>query len=216
MQHQPLEVIVTKLFIIFALALATGCSSTREYERGAYAPAVPAPTFSPAQDAPHTTGQPGYLPVPRAPRGTDRRIAPARPYPQMMAADGDERRAILLLLDEPVANPGTDSITQRDFAACWKDFKALAEKWRADVLKMSKAEVLCLRHKVLAHCGARKNERKAKAERTPYDGTWEDIMANAHHQRHVCGPDDLYESDRVVKLWNKMLDEGDDHMGWRP
>lgn len=205
-----------KRFILSFLALsAVACSSGHQYERGAYTTPVRAPAFSPTQDAPHTTGQPGYVNGQRVERSPNRRYVEPSREPQMMAADGDSARAVALVIDEPLPKATPAGIDDKEFAACWRDFDLLARGNKRELLTWSPEEVRCLRHKVLSHCGARKVERR-KAER--YDPTFEDEMASKKRTTRACGRKDEFNTGRVVEFGNRMMDYGDSSagFGWRP
>lgn len=196
-------------------ALALGCSSGHQYARGAYATPVRAPAFSPAEDAPHTRGQPGYVNGQRVERSPNKRYVEPSREAQMMAADGDARRTVELLINEPVPKDTPPGIEDKEFAACWRDFGRLALDNKRHLLTFSPEEVRCLRHKVLSHCGARKVERRTPDD---YDPTFEDQMISRKRTQRVCGRKDEYNSDRVVEFGNRMMDYGDSSagFGWRP
>lgn len=197
----------------FALHMA-GCSSSSQYERGAYTPPVRAPTFTPAEDAPHTRGQPGYVNGQRVDRSPNRRYVEPSREPQMMAADGDDKRAVELLINEPVPKSTPEGIEDREFAACWRDFGRLALDNNRHLLTFSPEEFRCLRHKVLSHCGARKVERRTKRD---YDSTFEDEMASTRKTKRACGRKDEFNTSRVVDFANRMMNYGDSSagFGWR-
>jgi hypothetical protein len=77
--------------LVLALLLLCACSSGSEYRRGTH---VRPPSFHPAQDAPHTVGQPGHL-QPRTdyPRSPHTRVLPQTPgtarQPGLWAGGGD-------------------------------------------------------------------------------------------------------------------------------
>lgn len=63
--------------LVLALLLLCACSSGGEYRRGTH---VRPPAFHPAQDAPHTVGQPGHLqPRTEYPRSPHTRVLPQTP-----------------------------------------------------------------------------------------------------------------------------------------
>jgi hypothetical protein len=214
MHHNPQPEVSVKRFALSFLALiAVACSSGSQYERGAYTPPVRAPTFSPAEDAPHTRGQPGYVNGQRVERSPNRRYVEPSNEPQMMAADGDDNRAVELLINEPVPKATPDGIEDAEFAACWRDFDLLARGNKRELLTWSPEEVRCLRHKVLSHCGARMIEKR-KARK--YDPTFEDEMASK--KKRACGRNDEFNTSRVVDFGNRMMEHGDSNagFGWRP
>lgn len=214
MQHNPRKEVMLKHTLPLLAALALGCSSGTQYERGAYATPVRAPTFSPAEDAPHTRGQPGYVNGQRVQRSPNRRYVEPSREPQMMAADGDSQRAVELLIDEPIPKSTPDGIEEKEFAKCWRDFDLLARGNKRELITWSPEEVRCLRHKVLSHCGARMIERR-KARN--YDPTFEDEMASKKRRTRACGRKDEFNTDRVVDWANRMMDHGDSNagFGWR-
>lgn len=204
-----------KRLILPLLALsAVGCSSGTQYERGAYTTPVRAPAFDPMTDAPHTTGQPGYVNGQRVERSPNRRYVEPSREPQMMAADGDSERAVELLINEPVPKSTPDGIEDNEYAACWRDFGRLALDNKRHLLSFSPEEVRCLRHKVLWHCGARKVEKRKAGK---YDPTYEDGMASRKRTPRACGRRDEFNTDRVVDFANLMMDYGDSNagFGWR-
>lgn len=202
-----------RIILMVAVLSTLACSSGTQYERGAYITPVRAPAFDPVTDAPHTTGQPGYVNGQRVERSTNKRYAPASKEPQMMAADGDSQRAVELMFSEPVPDETPDGLKDSEFAKCWRDFQRLLERERDAVLKLSAEEVRCMRHVVLAHCGARQVEARTLAVGKKYDDTFEDFQAS--RQRRVCGKKDEYHTRRAVDLRNKMMTYGDDVLNWR-
>jgi hypothetical protein len=77
---------------VLALSTLTYCSSTPEapsqYHQGVYRP-VRAPVFTPSQDAPITTGQPGHVRTqPQPERSPHKRVLPASVEPGLWAGDG--------------------------------------------------------------------------------------------------------------------------------
>lgn len=204
-----------KLSLPLPFLLALACSSSSQYERGAYTPRPPAPTFNPTTDAPHTTGQPGYVNGQRVERSPNKRYATPSDQPQMMAADGDARRTVELMLKESVPDTTPEGIGRDDFAACWKDIQKMMSRERDLLLTFSPQEVRCLRHRVLAHCGARKNEWKAKHEGLKYSPAFEDFMASDAHKR-ACGKRGEFRTERTIGPGNRFMQSGDDTLGWRP
>lgn len=198
------------LFTLFA------CASSSQYERGAYMPPPSAPAFNPATDAPHTTGQPGYVNGQRADRSPNHRYVTPSKEPQMMAADGDDRRAVELMFSEPVPDETPDGIEGKEYAKCWKDIQRMLKDNRDATLTFSPEEVRCVRHKTLAHCGARQIERRTKEAGDEYDGKYEDFMASRDQRVKACGKRDKYNTERVVNMGNRLMDRGDDDLGWRP
>lgn len=76
--------------LLLAAMLCAACASSppSEYQRGSYRP-VRAPTFTPAEDAPHTVGQPGHLRQPQEyPRSPHKRLLPPTQEPGLWAGDG--------------------------------------------------------------------------------------------------------------------------------
>lgn len=203
------------LFLPALLALAA-CSSSSPYERGAYTVRPPpASTFSPTEDAPHTTGQPGYVNGRRVERSPNKRYTAPSAEPQIMAADGDDRRTIELMLDEPVPEETPEGIPDVEYAKCWNDLRRMMKRDRDALLKFYPKEVQCLRNRVLAHCGGRQNEARAKKTGEKYDDTYEDFMASAP-ARKACGPNNEHWTDRVSEYIRKYTQHGDDILGWRP
>lgn len=200
----------------FTALFSVACSSGTQYERGAYTPPVRAPAFDPMTDAPHTRGQPGYVNGQRVERSPNRRYVEPSREPQMMAADGDARRTVELLLAEDVPGDTPEGIEDAEYAKCWKDIRRMLKDNREWVLKFSPEEVRCMRHKVLAHCGARQIEGRILKAREDYDGTFEDFMASKGPRQKACGKRDRYVTDRVVDMSNKLMRHGDDVLGWRP
>jgi hypothetical protein len=201
-----------RLALSFLALSAVACSSGSQYERGAYTTPVRAPAFDPMTDAPHTTGQPGYVNGQRVERSPNRRYVEPSREPQMMAADGDDARAVELLINEPLPK-SPKGIEDNEFSACWRDFDLLARGNKRELLTWSPEEVRCLRHKVLWHCGARMVEKR-KARK--YDATFEDEMAS--RMKKVCGRKDEFNTRRVVDYANRMMEHGDSNagFGWRP
>lgn len=200
---------------LLSLLLSLACASTPDYERGAYAPRPPAPTFSPSQDAPHTRGQPGYVNGQRVERSPNKRHVTPSEQPQMMAADGDERRTVELMLTEDVPEETPDGISDALYEKCWKDLLKMMRSERDDILRMSPEEVRCMRNRVLAHCGARKNRQYADRTGEKYDATFEDYMAGEEN-RKACGKRHQYWTGRVTDYVNKFTQHGDDILGWLP
>lgn len=211
MQHNPRKEVMLKQTLPLIAALALGCSSGTQYERGAYTPPVRAPTFSPAEDAPHTRGQPGYINGQRVERSPNKRYVEPSREPQMMAADGDERRAVELMFNEPVPKETPPGIERKQYEQCWKDFLNMMRNERDDVLSFSSNEVRCLRNRVIAHCGARKIQ-KAKGDDATQ--TFEDYMADKDNEKN-CGKRHQFWTDRVTKQMLKMEEFGEDVLGWR-
>lgn len=195
-------------------ALALGCSSSSQYERGAYTTPVRAPAFDPATDAPHTRGQPGYVNGQRVERSPNKRYVEPSREPQMMAADGDDKRAVELLINEPVPKATPDGIKDEEYATCWRDFGRLALDNKRHLLTFSPEEVRCLRHKVLSHCGARKVQKRTTKD---YDDTFEVAMADKKRTARTCGRKDEFNTRRVVDFANHMMNYGDSNagFGWR-
>ena len=205
---------LSMLFIPAALML--GCASGSQYERGAYTVRPPpASTFSPTQDAPHTMGQPGYVNGQRVERSPNRRYASPSATPQMMAADGDNRRTVELMLSEDVPEETPEGIERSDYEKCWEDLLKMMGRDRDALLKFYSKEVQCLRNRVLAHCGARQNAARAKNTGERYDDTFEDFMASAP-ARKACGPNHEHWTARVSEYIRNYTRHGDDILGWRP
>lgn len=202
-----------KLHLLSLLTLSA-CSSSSQYERDAYMPR-PAPTFDPMTDAPHTVGQPGYVNGQRTERSTNRRYAAPSKEPQMMAADGDDRRTVELMLTEAVPETTPEGIERADYAKCWKDFLKMANRERDALLRFSPEEVRCMRNRVLAHCGTRQVVKRAERAGEKYDPTFEDFMAGAVN-RTACGKSHEFWTDRVANVINKFNQHGDDILGWQP
>lgn len=196
-------------------AIAVGCSSGHQYERGAYTPPVRAPTFNPTQDAPHTAGQPGYVNGQRVERSPNRRYVEPSREPQMMAADGDSERAVELVINERLPKSTPAGLEDEEYAACWKDFWTLAYSNKRVLMTFSPEEMRCLRHGFLWHCGSRKIEKRKGDEP---DSTYENKMAMKRVTKRACGVDDEHSTRRVVDWLNRMIDHGDSNagFGWRP
>lgn len=193
-------------------ALALGCSSGSQYERGAYTPPVRAPAFDPATDAPHTRGQPGYVNGQRTQRSPNKRYVEPSREPQMMAADGDDARAIQLMCDEPVPNVNGDDAINEDFAKCWKDFQKMIKERERKMKGMSKEEMVCLRHHVLTECGISKSKARARVDGVHREGAFEAIMAAANRAR--CGPGDVFYTRTVLMFHQKFNEQGRFDYGW--
>jgi hypothetical protein len=204
-----------KLHLLFPVLLSIACASSPDYERGAYAPRPPAPTFTPSQDAPHTTGQPGYVGGRRVERSPNRRHVTPSDHPQMMAADGDARRAVELMLSEDEPRDTPEGIPEALYEKCWKDLLRMMQADRDEMLRMSPEEVRCLRNRVLAHCGARQLSKLADRTGEKYDDTFEDFMAGAEN-RKACGKKHESWTGRVTDYINKYVRHGDDILGWQP
>jgi hypothetical protein len=89
---EPL-VYATAMHRLLPLLLLAACSSTPdvppEYRQGVYRPAPP--VFNPAQDAPHTVGQPGHLRQPQEyPKSPHKRELPPTKEPGLWAGDGEQ------------------------------------------------------------------------------------------------------------------------------
>lgn len=196
-------------------AIAVGCSSGHQYERGAYTPPVRAPTFNPTQDAPHTAGQPGYVNGQRVERSPNRRYVEPSREPQMMAADGDSERAVELVINERLPKSTPAGLEDEEYAACWKDFWTLAYSNKRVLMTFSPEEMRCLRHGFLWHCGSRKIEKRKGSEP---DSKYENAMARKRVTKSACGVDDEHSTPRVVDWLNRMIDHGDSNagFGWRP
>lgn len=203
-----------RIILSFLAMAAVACSSATQYERGAYTTPVRAPAFDPMTDAPHTTGQPGYVNGQRVERSPNRRYVEPSREPQMMAADGDNKRAVELIIDEPLPKAPPKGIEDKEFAKCWRDFDLLARGNKRELLTWSPEEVRCLRHKVLSHCGARMVEKRGARD---YDSTFEDEMASKKKTTRACGRKDEFNTSRVVDYANRMMDHGDSNagFGWR-
>lgn len=204
-----------RIILSFLALAAVACSSGTQYERGAYTTPVRAPAFDPMTDAPHTTGQPGYVNGQRVERSPNRRYVEPSREPQMMAADGDSKRAVELIIDEPLPKAQPKGIEDKEFAKCWRDFDLLARGNKRELITWSPEEVRCLRHKVLSHCGARMVEKRGARK---YDSTFEDEMASKKKTTRSCGRKDEHNTSRVVDYANRMMDHGDSNagFGWRP
>lgn len=203
-----------RLILSFLALAAVACSSGTQYERGAYTTPVRAPAFSPTQDAPHTTGQPGYVNGQRVERSPNRRYVEPSREPQMMAADGDSARAVELLINEPLPKSTPAGLEDEEYAACWKDFWTLAYSNKRILMTFSPEEFRCLRHGFLWHCGSRKIEKRKGDEP---DSTYENKMAMKRVTKGACGVDDEHSTRRVVDWLNRMIDYGDSSagFGWR-
>lgn len=233
----------TPSLVLLALAsLATlACSSGQEYRRGTAAPVRPSsPTFRPSQDAPHTTGQPGHTEGPAVRRSPNTRyVEPRRDgAPQLMAADGDDARAVELMLSEPV--PATpEGLAPSAWAKCWEDFKDMA-RGAPRFRRLSLAEAKCLRNRVLNHCGARfveaadrgdsdflkryppkpmqapagQSPRGARTVGVYSEHDFEEAMAGRRAYR-ACGREHEFWTDRVSDLMRDFERHGDDVLGWR-
>lgn len=195
--------------------LPAACAAPTQYERGAYVVRPPpASTFNPAEDAPHTAGQPGYIDGRRVERSPNKRYVSPSAEPQMMAADGDDRRAVELMFSEPVPTKTPAGVEDAEYAKCWKDFQKLLDRERDAILKFSPEELRCMRYKVLSHCGARLIEGRTSAVGKQYDSTFEDLRASK--QKTACGKRDEFITRRVVDYNNEFNRYGDDVLGWRP
>ena len=200
------------LFLPLVAAFVTSaCSGPTQYERGAYSTPVRAPAFDPATDAPHTTGQPGYVNGQRVDRSPNRRYAEPSRDPAMMAADGDARRAVELMFSEPVPKETPPGIARDEYVQCWKDFIRLMNNERDAILAFSPEEVRCLRNRVLAHCGARKVHKRAGGTSS---FEYEDYMAGVDNAR-TCGKRHQFWTARVTKHMVHMEELGDEVYGWK-
>ncbi|MFP2963363.1 hypothetical protein ACLEPN_37825 [Myxococcus sp. 1LA] len=118
--------------------LLSACAGPDAYERTAVRPPPPtrAPRHNPAEDAPHTKGQPGYVDSAgrHVPRGKDRRHLPPSERPGIWASDGDERRASALQTPAPMADsrPAGVPKSARDF--CRQEAARLAQQAGAEGL----------------------------------------------------------------------------------
>lgn len=193
----------------------SACSGPSQYERGAYTPPVRAPTFSPAEDAPHTAGQPGYVNGQRVQCSPNKRYVEPSKEPQAMAADGDDRRAVELLINESVPKDTPLGLGEREFALCWNDFRRLVTDNQRWLLTFSPEEFRCMRHGVLWHCGSRQIAKRKSKDSERINWAFEDEMARKQTTKRVCGRNDEFITSRVVDFGNKMKDYGDNHMGWR-
>lgn len=203
-----------KLLLLPLFAVA--CASSPDYARGAYTPrAPPAPTFSPTQDAPHTKGQPGHVGGRGVSRSANRRHVAPSARPQMVAADGDARRTVELMLQEPAPSATLEGIEAEAVAICWADILKMLNAERDLFLSFSPQEVRCLRHIVLAHCGARQNEKRAKRDGKKYDPAYEHFMASQAGVK-ACGKRGEFMSNRVTDPYRRFTRHGDDVLGWRP
>ena len=203
---------MNRLILPFLALLAVACSSGSQYERGTYTTPVRAPSFSPAEDAPHTRGQPGYVNGQRVQRSPNRRYAEPSREPQMMAGDGDSRRAVGLMFSEPVPEETPEGITDAEYAKCWKDIQKMMRNEREAILKFAPEEVRCMRNRVMSHCGSRKIEHRAGPEAA---GAFEDYMADEENIK-ACGTRHQYWTKRVSEYMNRFNQFGDDVLGWRP
>ncbi len=200
--------------LLIPAALLLGCSSGTQYERGAYMPRPPAPTFDPMTDAPHTTGQPGYVNGQRVERSPNRRYSEPSREAQMMAADGDDARTVELMFSEPVPKDTPKGIKRDEFSKCWQDFLSMMQGERKALAKFSPGELRCMRHKVISHCGARQIEGRLLREGKEYDSTFEDLRVE--QRAKACGRRDEFNTGRVVDFGNTFMNYGDDELGWRP
>jgi hypothetical protein len=85
---------------ILAVLFLAACAPTQptEYQQGAFRPAPRPPAFTPSQDAPHTTGQPGHVGAPTTyPRTPHKRLLPPTAEPTIYG--GDEPKASLPRFD---------------------------------------------------------------------------------------------------------------------
>lgn len=235
---------MTRIALLLLLSLSSACVSTPEkapLRRGVTVRPVPAPVFTPTEDAPHTRGQPGAIDpdgktLPPSPN--KRQAQPRRDgQPQLMAADGDDARAVALMLTAPV--PATpEGIAPSAWVKCWRDFQRLAredERFRA----LTHEEAKCLRNRVLSHCGARMIEhadagnedflkrfpprpmdaqgQSPRSGRTAgvYDEHAFTEAMDGRRNARVCGPNHEYWTDRVGRIAPDMTERGDDKLDWR-
>lgn len=229
----PIPIAVLTFFL-------SACASTPEkgYNYTGQTPAVRPPTYAPAGAGAPTRGQPGAVDPDRAtlPRSPNRRpVEPRRDgLPQMMAADGDDARAVRLMFSEdaPATPEGLSTSAHRK---CWNDVREMMRK-SPGVLKLTHAEAKCLRHRVWENCGQRFIEAAMRGdedflrryppnamqvdrgrERTVGDYNLMDFEAANTGRRTLrhCGRNLEYSTRRVGDLFREMTAHGDDVMGWR-
>ena len=104
------------------LLLALSCASPEhgELHKGTYRPPARAPAFSPAEDAPHTTGQPGHIRQ-RPERSPHKRVLP--PSTESGLWSGDSPRAARIstppsILTERIPLPSKEDEERVEVRAC--------------------------------------------------------------------------------------------------
>lgn len=120
-------------------------------------PALPsAPAFSPALDAPHTMGQPGYTNAEvHAPRGTDRRVLPPTREPGLWASDAPQASSLKfepflqgLFLEAPDGIPESANIPMLCAVEGQRDLRRIPAK----LLQTLPSDVLAEGYYTQRHC----------------------------------------------------------------
>jgi hypothetical protein len=202
--------IAVSLYCLLLGACAT--SPPAEYQQGAYRPAPPA--FRPAQDAPHTVGQPGHVkPLTEYPRSPHKRPLPPTTEPTIYG--GDDTEASLkfkpgpVFYEIPLAIPATPQGAEEAWAAarqCSDYMKSAVKKMSAerivskDMLKVTRR---CFLAKLYTECFRmqfdREGERAASTRiehvsgvMMAFAGTWktdacEGITLDRHEEGILSG-----------------------------
>lgn len=226
--------------LLLLLALCACASTPERYDYDGPTPRTPSPTYTPAGAGAPMRGQPGAIDPDRAtlpPSDSRRLVLPRRDgNAQMSAADGDDARAVRLMLDAP-STPAPEGIAPSAWAKCWEDFKQLARKDKR-FTALTHPEAKCLRGLILNHCGARMVEaaesgnedflrRHPPQPRTVTSGPRGERTVGTYNQREFeeatsgrrnareCGRNHEYWTERVSELLRAFTQRGDDDLGWR-
>lgn len=145
--------------IAMLLCLLTGCASGPAYRRGAGVPT--APVFEPSLDAPHTTGQPGYL-HPEVKRSPDKRILPVREESTVYASDGGEKKRVDEDLPElPMPDEAELACTHQQWDVCVYMVRSLVTPPYSDrysphlreyIRVLTPKQRACLRERLMRSC----------------------------------------------------------------
>lgn len=162
----------------FLLLLACA-SSPDTYQRGAYRPVSPNPTFNPSQDAPHRTGQPGHVrPRPVVPLSPHTRVLPQTPetrqHPGLWSGDQPRAARAPPWRGWPTTVLGVDLFVH-DLPAPWQEkvqecAYLISRVTEEDVMKralqrLSVTEIQCLVARLNAYCAMDAKTHLDKVER---------------------------------------------------
>lgn len=144
-----------RLALLLALACAGPERIPSTYAQGAPMPPRP-PPFNPAQDAPHTVGQPGHLapPVRPQPNPVPGRVLPQTPEtrrePGIWASDGAPKPKVHFVPYLPQSVP---LVPDAELARCARDVvRQVGQEEARQALKLTEPERHCARVLVVVSC----------------------------------------------------------------